>query len=131
MQFLRLSRLFKPWTSPEKLQKEKSIKMHTRAMILRVRPASSQGAVAWACSFKLMAASGCLGSRQHGNRLFSSTVTTFSAVKSSSSKVFRDADAAVADVKSGSTILSAGFGMCGVAGIAVSSLGCIAMLTDE
>lgn len=32
------------------------------------------------------------------------------------SKVFKDADAAVADIKSGSTILSSGFGLCGVAG---------------
>lgn len=32
------------------------------------------------------------------------------------SKVFKDADEAVADIKSGSTILSAGFGLCGVAG---------------
>lgn len=31
-------------------------------------------------------------------------------------KVFKDADAAVADIKSGSTILSSGFGLCGVAG---------------
>lgn len=33
------------------------------------------------------------------------------------SKLFRDADEAVADLKSGSTILSSGFGLCGVAGI--------------
>lgn len=32
------------------------------------------------------------------------------------SKVYKDADAAVADIKSGSTILSSGFGLCGVAG---------------
>lgn len=32
------------------------------------------------------------------------------------SKLFKDADAAVADLKSGSTILSSGFGLCGVAG---------------
>jgi 3-oxoacid CoA-transferase len=32
------------------------------------------------------------------------------------SKIYRDADAAVADLKSGSTILSAGFGLCGTAG---------------
>jgi 3-oxoacid CoA-transferase len=30
--------------------------------------------------------------------------------------VYKDADAAVADIKSGSTILSSGFGLCGVAG---------------
>lgn len=32
------------------------------------------------------------------------------------SKLFKDADAAVADLQSGSTILSAGFGLCGTAG---------------
>ena len=32
------------------------------------------------------------------------------------SKVYKDADAAVADLKNGSTILSAGFGLCGTAG---------------
>lgn len=32
------------------------------------------------------------------------------------SKVYKDADAAVADLKSGSTLLSAGFGLCGTAG---------------
>lgn len=32
------------------------------------------------------------------------------------SKVYKDADEAVADLKSGSTILSAGFGLCGTAG---------------
>jgi 3-oxoacid CoA-transferase len=32
------------------------------------------------------------------------------------SKIYKDADAAVADLKSGSTILSAGFGLCGTAG---------------
>ena len=33
------------------------------------------------------------------------------------SKVFKDADAAVKDLKSGAVILSAGFGLCGTAGI--------------
>jgi hypothetical protein len=33
-----------------------------------------------------------------------------------SSKLFKNADEAVADLKSGSTILSAGFGLCGTAG---------------
>lgn len=32
------------------------------------------------------------------------------------SKIFKSADEAVADIKSGSTILSAGFGLCGTAG---------------
>ena len=34
------------------------------------------------------------------------------------SKLFKDADEAVADLKSGSTILSSGFGLCGTAGMA-------------
>ena len=32
------------------------------------------------------------------------------------SKLFKDADSAVADLMSGSTVLSAGFGLCGTAG---------------
>jgi len=32
------------------------------------------------------------------------------------SKLFKDADAAVADIPNGATILSAGFGLCGTAG---------------
>lgn len=35
------------------------------------------------------------------------------------SKLFKNADEAVADLKSGSTILSSGFGLCGVAGISL------------
>ncbi|KAK0387858.1 hypothetical protein NLU13_4103 [Sarocladium strictum] len=38
------------------------------------------------------------------------------------SKLYRDADAAVADIQSGSTILSAGFGLCGVADTLISAL---------
>lgn len=34
----------------------------------------------------------------------------------SDSKLFKDADSAVADLQNGSTILSAGFGLCGTAG---------------
>lgn len=37
-------------------------------------------------------------------------------------KLFKDADAAVADIKSGSTILSSGFGLCGVAGWSFRSI---------
>lgn len=33
------------------------------------------------------------------------------------SKVFKDADEAVKDLKSGSLVLSAGFGLCGTAGM--------------
>ncbi|KOS38399.1 hypothetical protein ACN38_g10779 [Penicillium nordicum] len=38
------------------------------------------------------------------------------------SKVFKDADAAVADIKSGSTILSSGFGLCGVAETLINAM---------
>ena len=38
------------------------------------------------------------------------------------SKLFPDADAAVADVQSGSTILSSGFGLCGVAETLITAL---------
>lgn len=38
------------------------------------------------------------------------------AIVRGASKLFRDAGSAVADLKSGSTILSAGFGLCGTAG---------------
>jgi 3-oxoacid CoA-transferase len=39
----------------------------------------------------------------------------------SRSKVYSSADEAVADIKSGSTILSAGFGLCGTAGMCFPS----------
>lgn len=67
-------------------------------------------------------------------RLFSSSTARCSADLSPSSegkapaptrggsKLFRDADAAVADVKSGSTILSSGFGLCGVAETLITAL---------
>ncbi|KAJ6094257.1 hypothetical protein N7467_003102 [Penicillium canescens] len=38
------------------------------------------------------------------------------------SKLFKDADAAVADLKSGSTILSSGFGLCGVAETLINAM---------
>lgn len=50
------------------------------------------------------------------------TFTTGTALRSAkeinkgASKLFDSADDAVADIKSGSTILSSGFGLCGVAG---------------
>ena len=40
----------------------------------------------------------------------------------SKSKLFASADEAVADVQSGSTILSAGFGLCGVAETLIQAL---------
>ncbi|KAB8766450.1 hypothetical protein FH972_026610 [Carpinus fangiana] len=50
-------------------------------------------------------------------RLFSSTTRRRENVQRDrpDSKVYKDADAAVADIKPGSTILSAGFGLCGTA----------------
>ncbi|KAL3490904.1 hypothetical protein BJX62DRAFT_131649 [Aspergillus germanicus] len=39
------------------------------------------------------------------------------------SKLFKNADEAVADLKSGSTILSSGFGLCGVADTLISAIG--------
>ncbi|KAL3461749.1 hypothetical protein BJX64DRAFT_260072 [Aspergillus heterothallicus] len=39
------------------------------------------------------------------------------------SKLFKDADEAVADLRSGSTILSSGFGLCGVADTIISAIG--------
>lgn len=38
-------------------------------------------------------------------------------IERGASKLFKNADDAVADIQSGSTILSSGFGLCGVAGI--------------
>lgn len=68
-------------------------------------------------------------------RLFSSSTIRRSAGLSSqegegkapspsrgASKLFPDADAAVADVQSGSTILSSGFGLCGVAETLITAL---------
>jgi 3-oxoacid CoA-transferase len=37
-------------------------------------------------------------------------------IERAGSKLFKDADEAVADLKSGTTLLSSGFGLCGVAG---------------
>lgn len=45
------------------------------------------------------------------------SATEAAARKRGGSKLFKSADEAVADVKSGSTILSSGFGLCGVAGM--------------
>uniref|UniRef100_A0A9P3B9E0 Succinyl-CoA:3-ketoacid-coenzyme A transferase n=1 Tax=Aspergillus pseudoviridinutans TaxID=1517512 RepID=A0A9P3B9E0_9EURO len=43
-------------------------------------------------------------------------------IERAASKLFRDADEAVADLKSGSTILSSGFGLCGVADTLISAI---------
>lgn len=58
----------------------------------------------------------------HQNRGFRTSKAIWSAnapeasPKKSHSKLYKSADDAVADVQSGSTILSSGFGLCGVAG---------------
>ncbi|POR38221.1 Succinyl-CoA:3-ketoacid-coenzyme A transferase [Tolypocladium paradoxum] len=49
-------------------------------------------------------------------RSFATTTIRFSRPQRRDSKVFATADDAVADVRSGSTILSSGFGLCGVVG---------------
>jgi 3-oxoacid CoA-transferase len=43
-------------------------------------------------------------------------------IERGASKVFKNADDAVADLKSGATILSAGFGLCGTAGEAIPNI---------
>ncbi|KAJ6780338.1 hypothetical protein PWT90_08075 [Aphanocladium album] len=61
--------------------------------------------------------------RKHRFRTFATTTTVLSQKKSSGySKLWDSADHAVADVKSGATILSAGFGLCGVAETLIEAL---------
>jgi len=43
-------------------------------------------------------------------------VTSAPRIERGGSKVFKNADEAVADIQNGSTVLSSGFGLCGVAG---------------
>lgn len=52
----------------------------------------------------------------HSKRTYATSTNILSPQKFPPSKLFKDADIAVADIKSGSTLLSAGFGLCGVAG---------------
>ncbi|KAH6889834.1 hypothetical protein B0T10DRAFT_513032 [Thelonectria olida] len=61
---------------------------------------------------------------QRKSRTFSSTAAVLSAKgpAKATSKLFKDADAAVADIKSGSTILSSGFGLCGVADTIIKAI---------
>jgi 3-oxoacid CoA-transferase len=62
-------------------------------------------------------------SRQRDVRCFSSSRLRWQeagdqpVIDRTRSKLFKDADEAVADLKSGSTIFSAGFGLCGTAGM--------------
>lgn len=55
-------------------------------------------------------------------RTFVTTAHKYSQPQRKNSKVFENVDAAVADVKSGSTILSSGFGLCGVAETLIKAL---------
>lgn len=54
------------------------------------------------------------------SRQFSTTRVALSV--RGQSKLFKDADAAVADIKSGSTLLSSGFGLCGVADTLINAI---------
>lgn len=54
--------------------------------------------------------------RVPATRSFVTTIPRCSQPLTRNSKLFDDADAAVSDVQSGSTLLSSGFGLCGVAG---------------
>ncbi|KAL2816755.1 hypothetical protein BJX63DRAFT_135356 [Aspergillus granulosus] len=60
---------------------------------------------------------------------YSTSYTTFEqpmrapTIDRAASKLFKNADEAVADLKSGSTILSSGFGLCGVADTLISAIG--------
>ena len=54
------------------------------------------------------------------SRQFSTTRAALSV--RGQSKLFKDADAAVADIKSGSTLLSSGFGLCGVADTLINAI---------
>ncbi|KEY64190.1 hypothetical protein S7711_03480 [Stachybotrys chartarum IBT 7711] len=76
---------------------------------------SAAGAATWTYRITLT---------QRRGRFLSTTSAVFSAPAPTRgrSKVYPSADAAVADVQSGSTILSAGFGLCGVADTIISAL---------
>jgi 3-oxoacid CoA-transferase len=52
---------------------------------------------------------------QRQQRLYSAPVDRAPVIDRSKSKLFKDAHHAVADIQPGSTVLSAGFGLCGVA----------------
>lgn len=91
------------------------IPLHVQPEPLAMKPMtlptrlSAAGAATWTYRITLT---------QRRGRFLSTTSALFSAPAPTRgrSKVYPSADAAVADVQSGSTILSAGFGLCGVAG---------------
>ncbi|KAH7320614.1 coenzyme A transferase [Stachybotrys elegans] len=92
--------------------------MRPSFLSIRFATAKSAGVPAWTCrvSLSALAAQRC--------RHFSSTrfVLSAPAPKRGGSKLYRDADAAVADVQSGSVILSSGFGLCGVADTIIAAI---------
>jgi len=93
--------------------------MSCRALVRAPRPVARQ-------SWSLEA--NCIAPRIVGTRSFRISSRSFEEVRQESaggkapeivrgaSKVFKSADEAVADLQSGSVILSAGFGLCGTAG---------------
>lgn len=75
------------------------------------------------CSFQQLAAASTGRAQAYQTRGLRTSKAVWSAnapkappKRRGSSKLFESADEAVADVQSGSTILSSGFGLCGVAG---------------
>jgi 3-oxoacid CoA-transferase len=55
-------------------------------------------------------------------RLYSASIPKAPTIDRSASKLFKDAEEAVRDIQPGSTILSAGFGLCGVAETLIEAL---------
>ena len=80
------------------------------AIMSTMRPRVMLQTSRWACTLTVRATF-----VQQINRRCFTTTEEVSPVRPES-KLFKNADAAVADVRSGSTILSSGFGLCGVAG---------------
>ncbi|KAF2124785.1 3-oxoacid CoA-transferase [Dothidotthia symphoricarpi CBS 119687] len=58
----------------------------------------------------------------HQRRLISTVSARAPEIDRAKSKLYKDADAAVADIQSGSVVLSAGFGLCGVAETLIQAL---------
>ena len=56
------------------------------------------------------------------HRSFQTTTRLFREIKATNSKVYASADEAVADLKSGSIVLSAGFGLCGTAETIIAAM---------
>lgn len=78
----------------------------------------------WAASRELKIRSfsnSCLRQRE-AIRLSNSPQSDEPVIDRTRSKVFKDADEAVADIKSGSVVLSAGFGLCGTAETIITAM---------